>query len=98
MYRLASLEEANVALGRDQLKHHAIEQVRRCVQCLKKMLLSALILICFIQSRGCSLFSTSHSEHSVLRLAIVLGRRGLVYRESSIGFLELNNFHHYQHL
>ena len=33
MYRLASLEEANVALGRDQLKQHAIEQVRRCVQC-----------------------------------------------------------------
>ena len=46
----------------------------------EEMLLSALILICFIQSRGCSLFSTSHSEHSVLRLAIVLGRRVLVYR------------------
>ena len=28
VYRLASLEEANVALGRDQLKQHAIEQVR----------------------------------------------------------------------
>ena len=54
----------------------------------EKMLLSALILICFIQSRGCSLFSTSHSEHSVLRLAIVLGRRVLVYRWSTIGFLE----------
>ena len=63
----------------------------------EEMLLSALILICFIQSRGCSLFSTSHSEHSVLRLAIVLGRRVLVYRWSSIGFLELYILHRYQH-
>ena len=27
MYRLASLEEANVALGREQLRQHALEQV-----------------------------------------------------------------------
>ena len=27
MYRLACLEEANVALGREQLRQHALEQV-----------------------------------------------------------------------
>ena len=55
----------------------------------RKTILSALIFFFFqrsyfSQSRGCSLFSTSHSEHSVLRLAIVLGRRILIYRWSVI--------------
>ena len=51
MYRLASLEEANVALGRDQLKQHAIEQVRRCVQCLKDALVSADLDLFHSESR-----------------------------------------------
>ena len=57
VYRLACLEEAAVALGREQLRDHAMEA-----------------------TRGATLYAVSHPEHSVLRLAVAVGRRILVYR------------------
>ena len=57
VYRLSGLGGATYALGRDELKDHALEA-----------------------SKGCSLYSVSHREHSSLRLAIITGRKVLLYR------------------
>ena len=57
VYRLACLEEAGVALGREQLRGHAMDA-----------------------TKGATLYAVSQPEHSVLRLAVAVGRRVLVYR------------------
>jgi hypothetical protein len=57
VYRLSGLGGATCALGRDELKDHALEA-----------------------SKGCSLYSVSRREHSSLRLAIITGRKVLLYR------------------
>jgi len=57
VYRLSELETALHALGREELKDHALEA-----------------------SKGCSLYSVSHREHSSLRLAIITAKKVLLYR------------------
>ena len=57
VYRLSGLEGALYALGREELRDHALEA-----------------------SKGCSVYSVSHRDHSSLRLAIITGKKILVYR------------------